>query len=323
MWPPPPCPATVRNRQVPMFDQLVDAALLDSVIRAAVPILLAALGGLVCERAGVFQISLEGMMLLGAFTAVSVSYASGNAYVGMVAAMAAGGATSMLLAVGNVTRNGNPIVIGVAVNLFAVGLTGFLLPQLFDVRGVFIDPAIVGFERYGIPLLQDLPVVGDVFFRMTLPGYLAFLLVPVLWVVLFRTPLGLRLRGVGERRVAAQTRGVPVTAYQYGAVLFSGLMAGLAGAQLSLGNVVQFAENMSAGRGWIAVVAVLLGRAHPVGVLAACLLFGTAEAVGFRLQGNGLPVQITDALPWVVTLVALVIARKRFTRLNDLTAATA
>lgn len=304
-----------------MFDQLFDAALLDSVLRASVPILLAALGGLICERAGVFQVSLEGMMLLGAFTAVAVSYASGNAYVGAIAAMAAGAASSLLLAVGNVTRHGDPIVIGVAVNLFAVGLTGFLLPQIFDVRGVFINDAIVGLDRYSIPVLGDLPVVGDALFRMTVPGFLAYVLVPVLWVVLFRTPLGLRLRGVGERRVAAQTRGVPVTAYQYGAVVFSGVMAGLAGAQLSLGNVVQFAENMSAGRGWIAVVAVLLGRAHPWGVLAACLLFGTAEGLGFRLQGNGLAVQVTDALPWVVTLVALIIARRRFARLNDLTAA--
>ncbi|MFM2183064.1 MAG: ABC transporter permease [Ilumatobacteraceae bacterium] len=304
-----------------MFDQLFDAALLDSVARASVPILLAALGGLICERAGVFQVSLEGMMLLGAFTAVAVSYASGNAYLGLLAAMLAGASTSLLLAVGNVTRHGDPIVIGVAVNLFAVGLTGFLLPQIFDVRGVFLDDAIVGLERFAVPVLSDLPVVGEALFRMTLPGFFAYVLVPVLWVVLFRTPLGLRLRGVGERRVAAQTRGVPVTAYQYGAVVFSGLMAGLAGAQLSLGNVVQFAENMSAGRGWIAVVAVLLGRAHPWGVLAACLLFGTAEGLGFRLQGNGLAVQVTDALPWVVTLVALIIARRRFARLNDLTAA--
>ena len=304
-----------------MFDQLFDAALLDSVARASVPILLAALGGLICERAGVFQVSLEGMMLLGASTAVAVSYASGNAYLGLLAAMLAGASTSLLLAVGNVTRHGDPIVIGVAVNLFAVGLTGFLLPQIFDVRGVFLDDAIVGLERFAVPVLSDLPVVGEALFRMTLPGFFAYVLVPVLWVVLFRTPLGLRLRGVGERRVAAQTRGVPVTAYQYGAVVFSGLMAGLAGAQLSLGNVVQFAENMSAGRGWIAVVAVLLGRAHPWGVLAACLLFGTAEGLGFRLQGNGLAVQVTDALPWVVTLVALIIARRRFARLNDLTAA--
>jgi len=112
---------------------------------------------------------------------------------------------------------------------------------------------------------------------------------------------------------------VPVTTYQYTAVATSGLLAGLAGAQLALGNVVQFAENMTAGRGWIAVVAVLLGRAHPFGVLAACLLFGFAEGLGFRLQGNGFAVQATDALPWVATLLALVIARRRFIRLVDLT----
>jgi len=306
-----------------MFDQLFDAALLDSVVRATVPILLAALGGLICERAGVFQISLEGTMLVGAFTAVSVSYVSGDAYLGVLAAMAAGAVLSLLLAVGCVTRRGDPIVIGIAINLFAVGITGFLLPQFFDVRGVFQDPAIVGLRRFGLPLLSHIPVVGPTLFRMTLPAFAAFVLVPALWVVLFRTPLGLRLRGVGERAGAAATRGVPVVRYQYLAVLASGVLAGLAGAQLSLGNVVQFAENMSSGRGWIAVVAVLLGRAHPWGVLGACALFGLAEGLGFRLQGNGLAVQITDALPWVVTLVALLLARKQFSRLIDLTGRSA
>lgn len=302
-----------------MFDQLFDAALLDSVVRASVPILLAAIGGLICERAGVFQISLEGTMLVGAFTAVSVSYVSGNAYLGVLGAIAGGMATSSLLAVGHVSRKGDPIVIGIAINLLAVGLTGFLLPQFFDLRGVFRDPAIVGLEKYEIPLLADLPVVGNALFDMTLVGYLAFVLVPVVWIVLFRTAVGLRLRGVGENPAAAHTRGVPVTTYQYTAVATSGLLAGLAGAQLALGNVVQFAENMTAGRGWIAVVAVLLGRAHPFGVLGACLLFGFAEGLGFRLQGNGFAVQATDALPWVATLLALVIARRRFIRLVDLT----
>lgn len=303
-----------------MFDQLIDTALLDSVLRATVPILLAAIGGLLCERAGVFQIALEGLMLVGAFTAVSVSYASGDPYLAVVAATVAAMVTSLLLAVGNVSRHGDPIVIGIAINLFALGLTGFLLPQFFGVRGVFRDPAIAGIDTYAVPLLSDLPVVGRALFVMTPLGYLAFALVPVVWVVLFRSPLGLRLRGVGENASAAQTRGVPVTRYQYAAVVVSGLLAGLAGAQLALGNVVQFAENMSAGRGWIAVVAVLLGRAHPLGVLAAALLFGLAEGLGFRLQGNGMAVQITDALPWVATLIALVIARHRFVRLVDLTA---
>lgn len=306
-----------------MFDQLFDAALLDSVVRASVPILLAAIGGLICERAGVFQISLEGTMLVGAFTAVSVSYVSGNAYLGVLGAIAGGMATSSLLAVGHVSRKGDPIVIGIAINLLAVGLTGFLLPQFFDLRGVFRDPAIVGLVDYEILLLSDLPVVGNALFDMTLAGYLSFVLVPVVWIMLFRTAVGLRLRGVGENPAAAQTRGVPVTTYQYTAVAASGLLAGLAGAQLALGNVVQFAENMTAGRGWIAVVAVLLGQAHPLGVLAACLLFGFAEGLGFRLQGNGLAVQITDALPWVATLLALVIARRRFIRLVDLTGRTA
>ncbi|MEO6125209.1 MAG: ABC transporter permease [Ilumatobacteraceae bacterium] len=302
-----------------MFDRLFDAALLDSVVRATVPILLAALGGLICERAGIFQISLEGTMLVGAFTAVSVSYATGNAYVGVLAAMIAGALVSLLLAYGCVTRRGDPIVIGIAINLLAVGVTGFLLPQFFDVRGVFQSPKIIGLHRYAIPGLSEIPVIGPTLFRMAVPAYIAFALVPALWVVLFRTPLGLRLRGVGERPGAAATRGVPVVRYQYLAVVASGVLAGLAGAQLSLGNVVQFAENMSAGRGWIAVVAVLLGRAHPYGVLAACALFGVAEGLGFRLQGNGLAVQITDALPWVVTLVALLLARKQFSRLIDLT----
>ena len=302
-----------------MFDQLFDSALLLSVVRATIPILLAAMGGLICERAGVFQISLEGTMLVGAFTAVSISYASGNAYLGVLAGMAAGVATSSLLAVGHVTRHGDPIVIGIAINLLAVGLTGFLLPQFFDLRGVFRDPAIVGLGTFAVPGLSELPVVGSALFDLTIPGYLAFVLVPAIWVLLFRTPVGLRLRGVGENAPAAQTRGVPVTTYQYAAVLTSGALAGIAGAQLALGNVVQFAENMSAGRGWIAVVAVLLGQAHPLGVLAAAMLFGLAEGLGFRLQGNGLAVQITDALPWVATLIALIVARKRFIRLLDLT----
>ena len=306
-----------------MFDQLFDSALLDSAIRAMIPILLAALGGMICERAGVFQISLEGMMVAGAFAAVGGSYFAESSTMGILFAIAAGVAVSLMLAFGAVTKKGDPIVLGIAINLFAFGITGFLLPQIFGVRGVFQHDRIDGLERLPIPLLSDIPVVGGVLFNNTITAYLSFLLVPALWVFLFRTPIGLRLRGVGERPAAAQTLGVSPTKYKYMAVMASGVLAGLAGAQLSLGNVVQFAENMSSGRGWVAVVAVMLGRAHPVGVLGASLLFAFAEALGFRFQGNGLPVQITDALPFVMTLLALVIARKRFSRLLDLTTASA
>ena len=302
-----------------MFDQLFDGALVDSVFRAMIPILLAALGGMICERAGVFQISLEGMMLAGAFAAVGGSYLAAASGLGVLLAVAAGMAVSLVLAFGAVSRRGDPIVLGIAINLMALGLTGFLLPEIFDVRGVFADPRVDGLNNFAVPVLSDIPLVGPALFDNTLIAYLSLLLVAGTWVFLFRTPLGLRLRGVGERPQAAESLGGSPTVYKYGAVLASGALCGLAGAQLALGNVVQFAENMSSGRGWIAVVAVMLGRAHPAGVLGASLLFAFAEGLGFRLQGNGLPVQITDALPFAVTLVALVIARKRFARLLDLT----
>lgn len=304
-----------------MLTGLLDAALLDSVMRALTPILLAALGGMICERAGVFQISLEGLMLIGAFGAVAGSFAAGSATVGVLTAALAGAIVSLVLAYGTVTRGGDAIVLGVAINLLALGLTSFLIAQLFGVRGVFQDPGIVGVPRYAIPFLSDLPIVGSALFRLTPIATAALLAVPVLWVWLFRSASGTRLRGVGERPDAAATLGVNPVRTKYLAVAASGVLAGLAGAQLSLGNVVQFSENMSSGRGWIAVVAVLLGRAHPVGVLGACLLFGLAEGIGFRLQGQGLPSQITDALPFVVTLVALAVARKRFKRVLELTAA--
>lgn len=302
-----------------MFDQLFDGALVDSVFRAMIPILLAALGGMICERAGVFQISLEGMMLAGAFAAVGGSYLAAASGLGVLLAVAAGMAVSLVLAFGAVSRRGDPIVLGIAINLMALGLTGFLLPEIFNVRGVFADPRVDGLNNFAVPVLSDLLLVGSALFDNTLIAYLSLLLVAGTWLFLFRTPLGLRLRGVGERPQAAESLGVSPTVYKYGAVLASGALCGLAGAQLALGNVVQFAENMSSGRGWIAVVAVMLGRAHPAGVLGASLLFAFAEGLGFRLQGNGLPVQITDALPFVVTLIALVIARKRFARLLDLT----
>ena len=305
-----------------MLEQLFDAALLDSVIRAMIPILLAALGGMICERAGVFQIAMEGMMLAGAFAAVAGSYLAEYSGLGVLFAMVAGVMVSLMLAFGTVSRRGDPIVLGIALNLMALGLTGFLLPQIFDVRGVFQHARIDGLDRIAIPLLSDIPWIGPVVFNQTILAYLAFLLVPGIWIFIFRTPLGLRLRGVGERPLAAQSLGVSPTAYKYGAVIASGVLSGLAGAQLALGNVVQFAENMSSGRGWVAVVAVMLGRAHPFAVLGASLLFAFAEGLGFRLQGNGLPVQITDSLPFVVTLIALIAARKRFARLLDLTTAS-
>lgn len=290
-----------------MFDQ----DLVASVLRSLIPILLAALGGMICERVGIFNIGLEGILLIGTFTGVAVSYGTHSWFLGSLAAMVAGMLFSMILGYGAVYRKGDPIVLAVAMNILAVGMTSFLLLAIFHVQGVFKDPKIDGIPTWRIPGLADLPGVGPLF-SLTPIGYLALLLVPVLWVVLFRTPVGLRLRGVGERPLAAATLGVNPQRYQLLAVLASGALAGLGGAQLALGNVVQFTENMSAGRGWIAVVVVMLARAHPVGVLGAALLFGFADAIGFRLQSFGLPQQLTDAGPYIVTLIVLILMSRRF-----------
>lgn len=294
------------------WSSLIDGALIESVVRSLIPILLAALGGLLCERVGIFNIALEGHILVGAFAAVGASYATGSALIGVVAAAAASVAFSLIMSYGAVTRKAEPIVLGLAMNILAVGATSFLLVALFDVQGVFQSPAIKGLKSFAIPLLSDIPWIGPALFDQTLLGYLALLLVPIISIVLFRSPLGMRLRGVGERPLAAQTLGVSPSRYQYGVLALSGVLTGLAGAQLALGNVVQFAENMSAGRGWIAVVAVMLARANPMATLGAALLFGFTEAIGYRLQGNGFPSQITDAAPYVVTLIALLFAARLF-----------
>ena len=194
------------------LSNLIDAALIESVVRALIPILLAALGGLLCSRAGIFNIALEGQILVGAFAAVAVSYATGSAGAGVVAGALGSVAFSLLLSFGSVTRKADPIVLGVAMNILAVGVTSFLLVAFFNVQGVFQDPGIKGLPSYEVPVLSDIPWIGRALFSMSWIGYLAIILVPVLWFVIFRTPLGMRLRGVGERPLAAATLSVGASA---------------------------------------------------------------------------------------------------------------
>lgn len=279
--------------------ELLDASIVPSILRALTPVLLAALGGAICAKAGVFNVGLEGFMLVGAFAAVAGSWFTGSAWVGVLAGMLAGAAMAALLAIASVKYGGDEIIVGIALNLLAVGLTAFLLRTVFGKQGTFTDPDLQGLPT----MLGQTPLT-----------FLAWLLVPVLAVFLRRHVWGFRLQGVGEAPEAARSLGVDTARYRYGAVLVSGLLCGLGGAQLSLGNVVLFSHNMTAGRGWVAVVAVLLAQAAPFGVLFAALLFATAEALGFRLQGVGLPSQIAQATPYVLTLVALIVASMRARR---------
>lgn len=295
---------------------IFDATLLNSTFRSMAPILLAALGGLICSRAGVFNIALEGLMLTGAYFAVVGSFYASNSFAGVLLAVLAGAVLAFVLAALTVTLKGDVIVLGIALNLLASGATIFLLRTMFGVKGAFQDPRLQGLGQIDIPIVQNVPVLGPILSGHSWVVYLSWILVAVVYILLFKHPVGLRLRGVGEAPQAAAALGVNVNRLRYGAIVVSGALCGLAGAQLSLGQVTLFVENMSAGRGWIAVVAVMFGQAHPLGVFAASLLFGFADSAGFRLQGLGLPSQFAGMIPYVVTLLALfVIEARRRSRL--------
>jgi ABC-type uncharacterized transport system permease subunit len=288
--------------------------LFQSAVQAITPILLASLAGVLCGRVGVFNLALEGQMLVGAFAAIVGSYFTHSALGGVAAATAGAVAFSLVLAYGATVFRGDPVVIGIGMNLLASGLTAYLLRGTFGVSGTFSDPGIVGLGRIAIPPLMGVPVLGWAFGRQSALTWVAWALTAVVSVVLFKTPVGLRLRGVGEQPDAAETLGVDIARYRVVTVLVAGALTGLAGAQLSLGAVSVFAEDMSAGRGWIAVVAVMLGRNNPLYVAAACVLFGFADALSINLQSQGLPNQLTDISPYLATLAALVISHRRRTR---------
>lgn len=293
------------------LSQIFDATLLNSTFRFITPILLAALGGLICERAGVFNIALEGLMLWGAYFAVVGSYFSENALVGVLFGAAMGVLLAAVFGVIVIPLKGNMIVSGIALNLLVAGATIFLLRAMFGVKGAFQDPRVQGLGKLNIPGVEGVPVLGPILSGHSWLVYASWLLVALTYVGLFHTAAGLRLRGVGEQPEAASTLGVNVNWMRFGAILISGGLCGLAGAQLSLGQVTLFVENMSAGRGWIAVVAVMLGQAHPIGVLLASILFGFADSIGFRLQAYGLPTQFTGMVPYLVTLAALFLIAAR------------
>jgi simple sugar transport system permease protein len=297
-----------------MTGSFFTAQFFDQVVLGITPILLAALAGTLSQNVGLFNIALEGQMLVGAFAAVAGAHFGGSLADAVILAVVAATAFSGLLALGSAVFGGNDIVIGISLNLLAAGLTSFLLRSLFGVSGTFSDSNMAGLPRLHLPWVSQLPLLGQALGEQNALVYLSWLLVGAIAVALRFTPWGLRVRGVGEDFKAAVSFGVHAQRHQVVVTLIGGALCGLAGLQLSLGSLTLFSENMTAGRGWIAVAAVMLGRGRPLLVAAACALFGFSDAVGLRLQGQGLPNQITDSAPYVATLLALIIAgmRQRF-----------
>jgi simple sugar transport system permease protein len=274
-------------------------------LRLSVPLAFAALGGLFSERSGVLNIGLEGMLLSGAFASAAGAFFTGNVWLGMLLAIVVGGLVGLLHAYLCVTLQVDQLVSGLAINLTAAGLTSFWSRVLFNSGQAQQLP---GIQIIGIPGLKNIPIIGNLLFNQDPLIYLLFLLVPLSTYLLFRTSLGLSLRAVGEYPRAADTAGVSVTKVRYVAVTLSGCLAGLGGAYLTLVHVRFFVEDMSAGRGFIALAALIFGRWHPVSTALACLLFGATEALQLRIQAFNLniPYQFLVMLPYVIALLALV-----------------
>ncbi len=277
--------------------------LLASTIRNATPLAFAALGGLFSERSGVVNIGLEGLMLVAAFAGVAGTTASGSLAVGLVVALAAGVAFALVHAVATITFEADQIISGTAINLLALGGTGFLLVQLYGAGGT--SPRISGFSPIEVPGLSSLPVVGQGLFDQSPFVYALYLLVPLTWFVLYRTAFGLRLRAAGEVPEAVDAAGLSVTRLRYVGVGLSGLLAAAGGAFLSMSLLSAFTENMTVGRGFIALAALVFGRWNPLGAAAAAVLFGFAQALVFTGIGQAVPPQLIESAPYLLTIVAL------------------
>jgi simple sugar transport system permease protein len=289
------------------------ASILTAMIAIATPLLFGALGELVTERAGIMNLSIEGNMTVGAFAGFLVARETHSLWLGVGAAMVAASLTGLLMAFLSTTLKVDQIIAALAINLFAAGITLYLFRIVFTQVNVGDIPTIRTFEPISIPVLASLPWIGHILFKQDALTYIAFLLVPVVAYFLARTRPGLELRMIGENPRAADMRGINVAVRQYAAVVFGAVMAGIGGAFLSLASTGLFISDIAAGRGFIAFALVVFGNWGPRRILIGALFFGLLDATQLRLQaaGVGVPYQLLLTLPYVLTIVALLVNRKR------------
>ena len=293
-----------------MMDILLDPKLLTdflgTTLRLSVPLIFAAIGGVLSERSGVFNISLEGMILAGAFGAAVGAFFTNDPVGGLVVGMLFGMMAGLVLAGLGVSLGVNHIVVGIAINLFVLGITAFLSRVVFGAQANTLQ--LPGFRAISLPLLSTIPIIGPTLFAQDVLVYVMVASVLAVYVFLYKTPWGLAVRAVGESPEAADSAGVNVTVVRYACVVAGGAFAALGGCYLVLSQVFLFSEHMSAGKGFIALAAVILGRWNPLGAMAACLLFGFFDALQLRLQFNypSIPHEFFIMLPYVISILALV-----------------
>ena len=301
-----------------MMDFLTLIQVLDSTVRLATPLLLACLAGLFSERAGIFDIGLEGKMLMAAFFSAAVAATTGNVWLGLLAGIASSLVLAGLHGLASITFRGNQLISGVAINFLAAGMTVLIAQDWFQQGGR--TPSLISggrFEPITLPFanaVEGVPILGPIYSELlsghSILVYLAFLAVPATAWILFGTRFGLRLRAVGENPAAVDTAGVSVVGLRYAAVMICGLLCGIAGAYLATALQAGFVKDMTAGRGFIALAALIFAKWRPWHALGACLLFGLLQAVALRFQNIELgsiviPVQFMDALPYILTVVIL------------------
>jgi general nucleoside transport system permease protein len=283
---------------------VVWSALFAAMLRYATPLLFAALGGLFSERSGVVNIALEGMLLMGAFFALLGADLTGSWFLGLLIGMAAGGALAFIHAVFSVSLRADQIVSGTALNFLAFGITTYLFLNRYGTKGT--PDNLPEVPDVKLPLIDKIPFFGDIFGQVNLMIWVGLAMVVVTWVVVFRTPPGLRLRSAGENPLAAETAGLSVVRTRYIAVVISGVLAAMGGAYLSIGFVHSFTQNMTVGKGFIGLAALIFGRWRPGGALAAALLFGFSSALAQRLPVfSPSAATLFQALPYVLTLIAV------------------
>jgi simple sugar transport system permease protein len=275
-------------------------------IALATPVVFGALAGVIGERAGVVNIAIEGQLLAGAFVSAVVASVTDSLFLGIIAALIGGALVSLVLAAFSIKYLVDQVIVGVVLNTLVIGITNFFYAAvLSDNSKEFNFPGTLPFLP--IPLLSEIPVIGDVFFNQRITTYLMFILVPLVWFVLFKTRTGLRLRSVGEHPLAADTVGINVNRTRFWSVTIAGMIAGLGGAALTLGSVGAFVREMSAGQGFIALAAVILGRWNPWLTTLAALLFGFSK--NFRIfagqTGSSIPPDLIAMVPYLVTLIAV------------------
>ncbi|MEE0796196.1 MAG: ABC transporter permease [Anaerovoracaceae bacterium] len=288
------------------LSDIFNIGLFQNTLRTATPVVLAAMGGLMTEHAGIMNIGMDGMILIGAFVAVAFSFTMSSAAMGVLAAVLCGILIGLFFALFVVKLKSDEFIIGMALNTFAGGLTVYLLRSIFGVQGTFSDGGIQPLPSVHLDFLDSIPVIGPLLNDNSIFIYITWLIVFLAWVFLYRTPYGFWMRAAGEHPQSLATAGIDPQKMKFTASILCGILCGFAGAHLSLGYLTMFTEGMSGSRGFIAFACVIFGMANPPKVFLAALLFGFLDALGLRLQGAGIPSDLTSTIPYLTTVLMLV-----------------